>query len=646
MFKIFFVFQVFLSLSVLSQNCNLHSGCEFCSKSKQKLHQDIQNAKNIKAAGKEIDIYYHRMHWVVNPHVRYIQGEVTSYFIALENTSNITFDLSDTLVVDSVIYNTENLSFSLESDLLTIILPSALVSGATDSVSIFYHGVPRVGPRAFTQSYYYDHPQLWTLSEPYGSLEWWPCNHDLNDKIDSIDVYVTAPEQYLVAGNGLIENEWITDTLKTIFWKHRHPIAAYLVAFAVSDYVAFEDYISTGTNDSLYFLNYLFPEDSTEIKPLLNLTHDMLNLYSEYFIDYPFDDEKYGHAQFDWTGAMEHQTMTFMGAGAASFGYETNSHELAHQWFGNYITCGSWSDIWLNESFATYMTGWGYQFMFNGIYWKKWLGINIERITAEPDGSVYVIDTLDVARVFSSRLSYRKGAHVLHMLRWELGDSAWYTAIRNYLNDALLANGYARTQDLINHFETAADTNLTEFFNDWFYGEGYPIYQLHYIQTADNELTLTIDQTQSHSSVSFFEMHLPLKFFGEGKDTLIRVKHDFSGQVFYINPGFMIDSIQLDPDMWIITKDVIIENISQIHSSENLTVFPNPTEDFLYVKTKQPITIKKIEAFDSTGKLVGSENFNTSGQFVKIPVRSFAKGQYLLKIETNGHPFTYKFIKY
>lgn len=646
MLKTLLIFQVFLTLAAFSQQTQMHQGCEFCSKSKQKLYEQIHKAKSVKSAGSEIDIRYHRMHWTVNPHIRFIQGEVTTWFVALENVSEITFDLSDTLIVDSVVYNEANLSFSLATDVLSITLPSVINSGVLDSVSIFYHGEPRVEPRAFTQSYYLSHPLLWTLSEPYGSVEWWPCNHDLNDKIDSIDVFVTAPQQYLVAGNGLIVNEWINDTLKTTHWKHKHPIAAYLIAFSVSDYLALEDYISTGINDSVYFLNYLFPEDSSAIKPKLLLTHDVMQLFNQYFMDYPYSNEKYGHAQFDWPGGMEHQTMSFMGAGELGFGYEINSHELAHQWFGNYITCGSWQDIWLNESFATYMTGWGYQYMFNGIYWKLWLSINVDRITAEPDGSVFVEDTLDVARVFSSRLSYRKGAHVLHMLRWELGDSAWYSAIQNYLNDPLLANAYARTPDLVAHFETAADTSITEFMNDWFFGEGYPIYQLHYIQTADFDLTLTIDQSQSHSSVSFFEMHLPIKFFGEGKDTMITVKHDFSGQVFELNPGFIIDSIQLDPDYWIITKDAVIENINSIHDKETLTVFPNPAQDFLFVKTKEPLIIEKMMVYDLSGKLLFSKNFSVSGQFVKLPINNLSKGQYLLKIETNEQAYSHKFIKY
>ncbi len=131
---------------------------------------------------------------------------------------------------------------------------------------------------------------------------------------------------------------------------------------------------------------------------------------------------------------MEHQTISFEGY----FGEELLSHELAHQWFGNSITCASWSDIWLNEGFATYLSGIIIEKNDPAENWLAWKKDLINYICSEPGGSVYVQDTTSYQRIFDGRLSYSKGAMVLHMLRSELGDSIFFTSIKNYLNDPLL----------------------------------------------------------------------------------------------------------------------------------------------------------------------------------------------------------------
>ncbi|HRI59346.1 MAG TPA: M1 family metallopeptidase, partial [Saprospiraceae bacterium] len=457
----------------------------------------------------DYDVRYQRMEWQVDPAVRYIKGGVTTFFeTKTDGFNTVNFDLSDSLAVDGVQYHGNTVAYTHSGNVLAIELPAMLSAGVIDSVKVSYQGKPTsTGFGSFIQADHSGTPVLWTLSEPYGALDWWPCKQDLTDKIDSIDVFVTCPAAYRAAGNGLLVSEADAGAgQKTYHWRHRYPIACYLVAFAVTNYAQYSDFAEIQTGP-LPILNYVFPENLATAQSQTPNVISVLEFYDSLFIPYPFHKEKYGHAQFGWGGGMEHQTMSFM----VSFDYELMAHELAHQWFGDHVTCGSWEDIWLNEGFATYLSGLCYErFSPNGV-WPNFKFNRIANVVSQPGGSVWVNDTTNVGRIFSGRLSYSKGAMVLHQLRWTVGDAAFFAGIRNYLNAPGLSGDFARTTDLRSHIEATSGQDLNWYFNDWFYGEGYPSYQIEWSQ-AGNTAWITIHQTQSHPSVGFFEVPVPLRF--------------------------------------------------------------------------------------------------------------------------------------
>ncbi len=614
--------------------------------SKQKTYKHTLNYKQLNSVGDNYDIKYHCLNINVDPNVRFISGSISTYFLVNQNgVSQITFDFSDTLFVDSVIYNNNTVFYNTNNDILTIDLPVSLNLNDFDSVCVYYHGIPRYdGNRAFGQAMHdtiNPVPIIWTLSQPYSAKEWWPCKQDLNDKIDSIDVIVTTPSEYRVASNGLLISETLNAGYTSYHWKHKYPITAYLIAFAVTNYAVYSDYVPFSANDSLEVLNYVYPEDSATLSTKKDII-DIIQLYNNLFIEYPFKEERYGHAQFSWMGGMEHQTMSFM----YNFGFHLVAHEVAHQWFGDYITCGSWQDIWLNEGFATYCNGLSYEHLLNGYYWPYWKIDLLDKITDEPDGSVFCEDTTSVERIFSSRLSYSKGAYVLHMLRWELGDSLFFESVKNYLNDTLLSNNFARTNDLIYHFETVGDTNLTEFFNDWFYSEGFPYYSILWSQNSDSIVNLTIEQTQSHTSVSFFEMHVPLQFWGNSVDTIIKFMHNSSGENFSFKAPFMVDSIVFDPEMWIITKNPLIEHIKTIEKDdEKLIIYPNPVKDELIIHAPKNLNINKINIIDINGKLIKEVSITDFTQNIVIDLSNMKAGSYCVEIITGYGKISKKVVK-
>lgn len=621
------------------------------SLSAQDLHRSLAESESkqhcrstpptIQAANTS-NFVYQRCEWQVDPIVNYIDGKITTYFIPNQSISNIQFDLSVVLTVDSIVYHNTELTFSHAFNILDGQFSSALTASVIDSVSVYYHGIPDTSIRGFDLDVHgtNNDPVMWTLSEPYGAMNWWPCKQNLLDKIDSVDILVTAPFWYEVASNGVLTNDVTFAVQRQWTWKHRHPIAAYLVCFAVSNYSVFSFDVAYA-GDTVPVVNYIYPEDSAYAHFALqaDIIPQML-LFDTLFGAYPFTDEKYGHAQCNFGGGMEHQTITFLGG----FWYELHAHELAHHWFGDKVTCKTWEDIWLNEGFATYLAGLCYEHYTPTQYWKPWLTAEMNYITSLPDGSVFVDDTTVASRIFDPRLSYAKGAMVLHTLRWVIGDSAWFAGVNNYLNDTALAYGFATTDDFKLHLEQSSGQNLAWYFSDWYYGEGYPTYTLTWSQDTNNVATVTVAQTQSDPSVGFYELPIPLYFKNGTQDTLIRAAHIVSGQTFTIPLGFAADSLLFDPDLWIISANNVVSNVPENNLPTTFQIFPNPVRDQLTLQS--PIRgICKVNVYDMLGKLVLTSTVNTDASGIgKLDVSMLNAGHYAIAIEQEGRTFESTFI--
>ncbi|MEI6488306.1 MAG: M1 family aminopeptidase [Bacteroidota bacterium] len=603
------------------------------------------NSKSLRSSiVNNYDLTYNRCEWQVDPAVYYIKGAVSFFFKpTVLGFNQIQFDLASTLTVDSVKYHSSNLTYTHPADLLQIDFASTLPMNTLDSLTIYYQGAPSgSGFGSFVQGNHNGTPVIWTLSEPFGAKDWWPCKNDLIDKSDSMDVIVTVPQGNRVASNGVLLSETPMGSNVQFHWKTKYPIASYLVAIGVTNYVYYSNYVPLSTGDSLEVLNYVYPEDLVSAQSQTPDIINVIKLYDSLTILYPFSNEKYGHCEFGWGGGMEHQTMSFV----VGFGHSLIAHECAHQWFGDHVTCGSWQDIWLNESFATYMEGLSEEFLFPTT-WMTWKQNAINYITSAPDGSVLCSDTNDVNRIFDGRLSYNKGAYVLHMLRWKLGDSLFFVAVRNYLNDPLLAGAYAKTPDLKAHLESVSGQNLTSYFNEWYYNQGYPSYQLVWNQNGSS-VTLTVNQSQSDPSVSFFELPIPVEFIGAGHDTTIVFDHTYSGQVFTTTLNFPIDNVIFDPELHILSANNIVTGIQNYTQNNGVTVYPNPVQSNLTIslQLRNP-ELLSFDIFDLEGKKVMSKMESvSSGKDTKcIGIENLTKGSYLLQIKGKDVNFNQKIVK-
>ncbi len=602
----------------------------------QHSHARLMNAtaRNTSASSNNSDVKYYRCEWQVDPAVRFINGKVTIYFTITSSTNSISFDLVDDLIADSVLQRNTNLNTSHINNVLQINFDENITAGTLDSLSIYYHGIPlNTGFGSFVQTTHANVPIIWTLSEPYGSRDWWPCKNGLDDKADSIDVFITHPSQYKAASNGLLQLETISGINTITHWKHRYPIATYLICFAVTNYTIFNDSVQLG-NIILPMQTFCYPENVTLFKNNTPLVLDALQLYNNTFGEYPFIKEKYGHVQFGWGGGQEHQTSTFILTPDESL----MAHELAHQWFGDKVTCASWQDIWLNEGFATHMASMYMEKKYpaNTLFTRK---SEIHNITSVASGSVWVNDTASVSRIFNGRLSYTKGSHLLYMLRWILGDEIFFNGVRQYLTDSAVSFGFARTDDLKRNLEQVSKKDLTEFFKEWFYGQGYPSYNVQWKQMGNNYVRIKINQTTSDTSVKFFKLPVALLFKNTLQEKTIVVDNKTNGEIFYKDIGFVADTVLIDPESWLITQNNISQKIKDNNTAPNIVqIFPNPVQDrfFIYL---QNFTYPeaKIGLYNALGQLMYSikiKVYNT--YFQEIKTAKLAPGSYFLSIKNGG----------
>ena len=581
------------------------------------------------------DLTYLRANWEVDPSQRYISGS-TYYRLRVLSAQydSLRLGLSDSLLVDSILFRGESLAFQHQSEVLSIALVG-LTTGDTAALTIFYRGTPASsGFGSFVQTNTpYGKPIIWTLSQPFGASDWWPCKEGFTDKIDSSDYFINIPLGNRAAGMGVLAKIDTVGNRQIFHWKHRYPIATYLVALAVTDYAEIKRSVPL-REGNLELLNYCYPEHLGEWDWQQTEVMNMLQYFDSLFVPYPFMGEKYGHAQFSWGGGMEHQTMSFM----ADLGPWLTSHELAHMWFGDMITCSSWQDIWLNEGFATYLTGLFFERFSNPsfFYWKR---NNRDEICAQPGGSVRVDDTLSVERIFDGRLSYYKGAMILHMLRKRLGDAVFFDGIRAYLLRNDLRFGFANTIEFRETMEEIAGSNLQRFFDDWYAGEGYPNITIDYSLGVD-KITVDIKQEGSSSATPLFETRVPLRILGENDSLDVDIDIRDATRRVELPIGFMPRLIKADPEADYLAR----YSVQQIESAETWQPYPNPLKGGAILEIPAFGTPTNAALYSHDGKLMKTQSLDGQ-QAAQFTFGSFAPGMYCLKLwQSKGSTFTKKII--
>jgi len=489
------------------------------------------------------DVHWYDLDLTFTPQLSRVTGMVRMRGTVVNGPiSTVDLDLNASMTATAVWSNDIPSSYSRTGDVISVSLGSSYATGAALDIRVAYQGIPVAG--SFGYSITNGRQLIWSLSEPYGARTWWPCKDVPEDKADSVTIRFTVPTGLKTASNGTLLSSTDNGSQAVTRWRESHPIAPYLVSIASYPYTQTLDWYRPSPTDSMRIDFFNYPETAPSVAPIQARVKDMLGAFSTRFGPYPFFDEKYGHAQFNFGGGMEHQTCTSLG----SFAEFVVAHELAHQWWGDMVTCRDFHHIWLNEGFATYGEALWAESQGGPAAYHADLALN----KYYGPGSVWVPNDLDEARIFSSDLSYDKGSWVLHMLRHVLGDAAFFASLAQYRSSHQY--GTAVTEDFRDACESASGRDLDAFFQQWVYGERYPIYRADWTSApaaGGYDVTLTLEQRQGWQ---LFTMPVDVRIQTAGGPRDFVVPDSLASQTFVLHVDAQPLSLAIDPDDWILRQ--------------------------------------------------------------------------------------------
>jgi aminopeptidase N len=482
--------------------------------------------------------------------------------------------------------------------------------GAGDSlqVAVDYSASPPAG-------FYYYPRNSYTFAEPYDGRYWWPSYDLPNDKA-TLDVYATVPDSNVCVSNGVLVSVTPGVPGTSVYhWQETHPIATYLVAVTVGSFWQWTQ--TTPSDPVIPILENVFPEDSTKAKFDFANVPNMIPTFAARFGPYPFD--KYGQVAVTpfSAGGMEHQSLTTINRswvrGDRSLEWGV-AHELAHQWWGDNVTCVDFRNIWLNEGFASYGECIWQEGFYGQAAYDSYVQSQMISALNSDNNLRYALYDPPTANLFGNTI-YKKGSLVLHMLRRILGDGPFFSGMQLY--GQRFAYGTASTADFEKTIEDAAGQALDWYFSEWVYDQGLPTYEWNWLTMAAAEpgqTDVSVFVRQAQTNAPYFRM--PIEFQVQRSalpDTFVTATNQARGEeylVFTVNGT--VTNIIFDPRNSIYkriqrTTDGVPPVAPDAGPPVALTAAPNPARASSLLRvhlggaTSQAISVR---LYDSAGRWI------------------------------------------
>ena len=577
----------------------------------------------------------------------FIEGSVIITAEATRAMDTLVLELQDALEVSGVgLPGSTGLGYTHLDDVLYISLDRTYEKGELFSVGItyggeaggnggFFSGISSVKDRK------YGYRVTYTLSEPQNARDWFPVKQVLEDKIDSVTAVYRCPGGLMVGSNGVLVSRDSINGENVFTWKTNYPMAYYLLSFSVADYRDFSfNAPLNAAGDSVLVQNFIYDSDELQVDAEADIRMDasLIHTFSRLVSEYPFADEKYGHCLAPMGGGMEHQTMTTL----ADFNFYLVAHELAHQWFGDHVTCGNWQDIWINEGFASYFEYIAAQEIHGQDYADNWMDHAMSVALRETSGSVYVPekDAENAYRVFDNGLSYIKGATLLHMIRFMLdNDEVFFRVLRAFLED--YAEGVALGSDFREVLERESGMDFQAFFQQWYYGEGFPRFTLYWEQEGDSLVIRSEQRTTAPESTPLFQVPFEVELIcAGGENRRVRLYQQEAEQRFYVPVDIRVEGVRFDPDNWLLEQSEVLQVYSQ---GTPFRYGPNPVSDELFIQIPNSDRIRNIRITSLSGQEL--LELGESDSPVTLDLSFLSDGPYLLELDDYREVYVQQIIK-
>ncbi|MGB5894450.1 MAG: M1 family metallopeptidase, partial [Ignavibacteriaceae bacterium] len=555
------IILILISISNISfaqlSNQNINYRNEFFQTELNRLQQLMQCEGEITENQEDFDITYYSLDLTPDP----VTSTLTSIVEIVGEVLSPTLDYVELNFWDGMNITDLHMSGSPgiqlnnthSNDILSINLDREYAQGEIFSITVAYNGRPQDSEElgwGFGFDTHEGQPMIWSFSQPWGARVWWPCKDVPSDKADSVDIRVTVPNNLIVASNGSLIVTTTAGNNTTYWWHEKYPIATYLVSLAIYPYeVHYDDYVYNNGNDIMKIHFYTFPGNYEQYYDINMKVKDMLEYFSGIFGQYPFIDEKYGHADFTEGGAMEHQTIP-------SFHFWNEwvyAHELAHQWWGDMVTYESWHHTWLSEGLAVYSEALWHEHI-NGSGTANDYQMNENLYFGA--GTIYVEDfenfVDDIDSPFYPGLIYQKASWVFHMLRRVVGDDNFFDILIEHGTNPAHIYGTSTTESFQAVCEQVTGMDLDRFFHQWIYEEYYPTYSYtwDWNQNGSNyDVNIEIQQEQDNY---IFWMPIDITITTANGEINFVAWDSLKTQSFQFSVPSEPISIELDKNNWIL----------------------------------------------------------------------------------------------
>lgn len=446
----------------------------------------------------------------------------------------------------------EPVPFVHEDDRLQIKLDQPSVAGEERTVTVVYEGVPADGLIISTNKY--GDRTFFGDNWPNRARHWLPTVDHPSDKA-TVEFVVTAPDHYEIVSNGMLVSDVdVPGPLRVTHWRTTAPIPTKVMVIGVADF----EIEKAGVYEGIPVESWVYPEDREKGFFDFKIAPEIVAYFSEWLGPYPF--EKLANVQSTTRyGGMENAGAIFYHENAVT-GTRQNerllAHEIAHQWFGNAVTEGDWHHLWLSEGFATYLTDLYTEAKHGREAMKAFMAKEKDQVLAFhkslPNAAIVDTTVTDPNELLNAN-SYQKGAWVLHMLRYTVGDEAFREGLKRFYET--YRNGNAVTDDFQRIMEEVSGQNLGWFFEQWVYQPGFPVLDVTWTyDKSAKTLTVVVEQVQKGKEALRLPLELLIEKAGKGGDRLELLQIDDREEHFAIQLDEEPAAVVVDPNAWLLME--------------------------------------------------------------------------------------------